>query len=310
MSLMVKKTQIAAKIENPEGTPQTLAGADAFLAANVSFKPNLEMGDRDNVTSSLSRFSRVPGARSAQIEFDMEVKGSGTKGTAPALGKLLKACGFGETPVSQQSVTYKPASTAISSLTMAAYMDGGMIKKLWGARGDISLKLDNGKPGWLHFVFTGADFSVTTDPMLTSGLNYETTAPPAFLSASLLVQSYAALIGSLEIKMGNKVALRKGVNSASGNVSAIIVERDPQMSFDPETVTVATHDFYGKLRSGALGNLTLALTGQAGNICTITAPKVQYINIAPGDREGVRTLGIDCALTRNAGDDELVLAFT
>ena len=309
MALIVKRTQMAAAIEEEEGAAETLGGADAFLAANVSFKPNLEMGDRDNVTSSLSRFSRVPGARSAQIEFDVELKGSGSAGVAPALGKLLQACGFAEGGEEGVSVIYTPASAEIESLTLAAYMDG-LIKMIWGARGDVSLKLDNGKPGWLHFVFTGADFSVADGDMLSDDVDYEDTAPPAFLNASLTIDDYAALIGSIEIKMGNKVALRKDANSASGYMSAVIAERDPQMSIDPETVTVGTYDFYGNLRIGSLGELTLVVTGGAGNICTITAPAVQYINITPGDREGVRTLGIDCALTRDVGDDELSIAFT
>lgn len=308
MSMKVIRTQIAAKIETTEGALETLAGADALLAANVSFKPNLEMGDRPNVTASLSPFSRVPGARSATMEFDVEIK-SVTAGTAPALGKLLRACGFGETVVASTSVTYLPASTAVPSISIGAFMDG-VIKRIWGARGEPSIKLESGKPGWIKFVFTGADFSVIDGVMLTTGVAYEATVPPAFLSAALTVDSYAALIGSMDIKMGNKIHLRKDINTASGFKSAVITDRAPALTLDPEFVTVATYDWYGKLRSGTLGALSVALLGAAGNRCTITAPKVQYTNINPADRDGWRTLGIDCALNRNAGDDEISIAFT
>jgi hypothetical protein len=75
-------------------------------------------------------------------------------------------------------------------------------------------------------------------------------------------------------------------------------------------VLVATYDFFGKLRSGSEGALTLALTGSAGNITTITAPKVQYTGVKLSEKSGIRSLGIDCQLNRNAGDDEIVIAFT
>ncbi len=303
------RTQLAAKLEGTEGAAETLAGADVLLVANFKFTPNIAMGARDNVAASLSPFAQVPGARSGKMEFDVELKGSGTAGTAPALGKLLKASRFGETVVAVTSVTYLPASTAISSMTLGAYEDG-VIKKIWGARGNVSLKLDDGAPGWLHFEFTGADFSVTDGAMLSSGVSYESTKPPAFLSAALTVDSYQALIGTLEINMNNEIALRKDVNSASGHKSAVITKSKPSMTMDPEAVLVATYDFYGKLRSGSEGALTMVLNGSAGNICTITAPKVQYTGLSDDAKEGIRNYGITCQLNRNSGDDEVSIAFT
>ncbi len=301
--------QLAAKAEGTEGSAETLAGADALLVMNPSFRPSIEMGPRDNYSASLSRWASVPGKRSGVVEFDVELKGSGTAGTAPALGKLLKACGFGETVAASTSVTYKPASSAIGSMTLALYWNG-VIEKIWGARGDVSLRLEDGKPGMLHFVFTGADFSVTDGAMLTSGVAYESTVPPAFLNAAFQVDSYAALVGALEFRMGNKVALRPDANASSGHKSAVITAREPVLTLDPEFVTVATYDFFGKLRSGNLGALTATLGATAGNICTITAPKVQYTNATPGDKDGILSLGVDCLLTRNAGDDELSIVFT
>jgi hypothetical protein len=267
------------------------------------------MGTRDNAESSLSPFAQIAGARKATMEFDVELKGSGTAGTAPALGKLLKGCGFGETVVAVTSVTYLPASTGIGSLTLAIYNDG-VKYTVNGARGNVSLKLEKGKPGLLHFVFTGADFTVTDVALLSSGVSYETTKPPAFLAAAMVIDSYSALMELLEINMHNAVALRGDANTSSGHKSAVITSRLPSLSIDPEMVLVATYDFFGKWRSGSEGALTLALTGSAGNICTITAPKVQYTGAKLAEKSGIRSLGIDCQLNRNAGDDEISIAFT
>lgn len=309
MSILTDKTQLAAHIESEEGTAETLAGADALLIMNPVWTPAPEMHERPLVGSSLSPHAQKPGARSARMEFDVELKGSGTAGTAPEFGLLLKASGFGETVVESTSVTYAPASSSISSLTLAFYMDG-IIKKMWGARGDVSLKLEDGKPGALHFAFTGADFSVTDGAMLSSGVSYDATIPPAFMAATFSLDSYAALIGTLDIAMGNTVTLRKDINTNSGYKSAVITKRKPVMTFDPELVAVGTYDFYGKLRSGSEGALSLALGATAGNICTVTAPKVQYAALSPGENAGIRNLGITCQLNRNTGDDELSIAFT
>lgn len=306
--MIVKRAQIAAKIETTEGTAVTLAAADALLASNIVWTPDTEIGKRPNVSSSLSQFAAVPGARKATLSFDCEVKGSGTKGTAPAIGKLLKACGFGETVVASTSVTYLPASTDISSLTIAMYNDG-VIYKIWGARGDAKFKVEKGKPGIISFTFTGANYSVTDGAMLSS-VSYESSVPPAFLSASLLIDSYAALVGSMEFGLNNEVSLRDDVNTESGYKSAVIAGRDPSLTLDPEMVLVATYDWFGKLESGHEGTLTMTLGDTVGNICVITAPNVQYVKIGLGDKSGLRSLGIDCQLNRSAGDDELSIAFT
>lgn len=318
--MLKELNQLAAKIETVEGTAETLAGADAILVRNFSFKPNDQMNKRPISSSSLSKYPAVPGLRSAAIEFDVELRGSGSAGTAPEFGKLLKACGFAETVVaSPASVTYLPTSlrggtpVSVPTLTLGGYVDG-ILKKIWGARGDVSLKLKVGEPGLLHFAFTGADYSVTDEAMLSSGLSFQTTIPPIFANATFGIGGYSpsmnAMLENLEFKLNNKVTLRPSAHYSSGHLSAQITDREPSMSFDPEMVPVATHDFYGILRAGTEAALSLVLGSIAGNIITITAPKVQYGPINPGDRNGIETLGIDCQLNRNAGDDELSIVLT
>src|SRR4030042_1860926 len=144
-------TQLAAKIEATEGTKETLAAADAMLHKNLVFSPEIEQYARELLRGTLSRDPSLSGKRSAKIGFDVELVGSGTAGTAPFWGPLMKACGFSETIVASTSVTYKPATNSLSnSMTLGGYMDG-MIKRLWGARGNVQFTIGAGKPGLLHF---------------------------------------------------------------------------------------------------------------------------------------------------------------
>lgn len=308
--MITKRAQIAILVEESEGTAETLAGAQAILVANPKFTPNRKVYDRDLVSASLSQYSAIAGEYSATIEFDVHLKGSGTAGTAPEFGACLLGCGFAATTVPVTSVTYTPASASIGSYTIGLYMDGKCYK-IWGARGDVSFKATAGSFFTAHFVFTGAGYTVTDTALLSSGVSYQTTTPVVFAGAAIMtIDSLSANLQSLEIKMNNALQLRASPNKATGFLSAVITGRRPIMTFDPEEVLVATYDFYAKLNSNNLAALSIALTGAAGNITTITAPKVQYIDIAPGDRGGLATLGIDCLLSRNAGDDELSIAFT
>jgi len=302
-------TQLFTKVEATEGTKETLAVTDPIQASNIKFSPGIEMYDRNLLRGSLSRNPSVSGKRQARLTFDVELKGSGAAGTAPDYGALLLGCGYSETISAGVSVTYKPATNSLTkSMTLAVYMDG-VIKTMWGARGNVKLSMAAGKPGILSFEFLGADFDVVTGALLAP--TYSTIVPAAFLNGSLLLDSYAAVISKVDIDTGNVLALRESINASSGNLSCLITGRNPKGSIDPELVNIATYDFYLKWKTpGTLGGISLAATGSAGNICTVSCSKVRYAAIDPGERNGIRTLGIDCELCMNAGDDEISITLT
>jgi hypothetical protein len=312
MSIILQRTQVAAQLEATEFSKATLAAADAFLAFNPAFTPSVEMFPRDPVRESLSKYPSVSGKRSAKIAFDVELIGSGTAGTAPFWGKLMKACGFSEVITGGVSVAYTPSSDNqgnSKSVTVGLYMDS-MVKRIWGARGTVKLTMEVGKPGILHFEFTGCDFEAA-DVALLSSVTYSTLIPPAFLSGSLTLDSYAALCSKVELDVQNVLALKEDISSASGNKGCVITGRNPKGSMDPELCNVATYDFYTKWKTpGTFGSLSLAATGSAGNIATVTCPKVRYAAIADQDRNGLRALGLDFEPTLNTGDDEIAITMT
>jgi len=307
-ALIWKRLQIAAKVEGTEGTAEALTNAEAILAANVAYDPEIKMTDRPAASSSLSPFPKVAGARQAKISFDVELKGAAAAGTAPEYGPLLKGCGMGETVVAATSVTYKPASASIGSYTIGWYVDGKKYVAA-GCRGTFKLELKAGEPGVLHFEFLGTAID-DSDTALLSGVSYSAVVPVAFQNASFTLDTYAGVIEAVSIDLGNNVALRPSANATQGYVCAIIGSREPKMTLNPEDVLVATKDWWAKWEAGSTVAFTAALTGSAGNICTITAPKVQILKMKPGERDGIAIQEMECLLSRNSGDDELSLAFT
>ncbi len=309
MGILLNRAQVAAKIETVEGTAETLSASDAFLVFTPKADPEVERYKRDPVRANLGQLESLPGARSAKLTFTVELAGSGTAGTAPAWGKLLKACGCSETVVANTSVTYAPASTGIPSMTLALYMDG-VIKKIWGARGTFQLVLEKGKPGLINFTFTGADYSVT-DGALLSGVSYSTVQPPTLLGVTFTYDSYAAKISKLTLDAGNQVILADDVTKSSGHFAALITERDPKITFDPEMVTVATKDFFGQWVGTAGKALSLSGLGStAGNLVALSAPKCQIEEIKLGERTAYWTLEVSAGAKMNAGDDEWSLVLT
>lgn len=304
---------LASKIETTEGVAEALANVDAnILAGEPKFTPDIPMFERDLVDGSLSRHAALAGTRGGEISFKVLAKGSGTAGTPPSWGKLLKACGFGETIVASTSVTYAPKSlhADIKTLTIGLYRQG-LKKLLRGCRGSVKLSLRNGQPMALDFRFRGVYGGVTDVAMLTA-TGVDQTREPVFLNASFDVGGFAALIETLELDWGRELALQSDVNKQEGWASCLIVDANPVGTMDPEEELVATHDWHGRWINGTLGSLGFELNGGAGNIITVNAPACQYMRVQEGNRNKLATLGLDFALRRSseAGDDELTIVCT
>lgn len=311
-----QRSQVACEIESVEGTAETLVAADVLVAFEPEFEPIIEMAERNPARSSLSSHPSVPGARSARMRFKAELVGGGAGygiGSAAAgvnngLSDALRACGVAEVLVASTSATYTPASASVPSVTLGLHKDGKLYK-LWGARGNCSLVAEKGKPVRLEFDFLGADFSIT-DASLLGSVTYNTTLPPAFLSASLTVDSYAATLSRLSIDFGNTLHLRPDVNTASGHKSCVITDRRPMMSFDPEEVLVATEDYFGNWRGGGTMAFTTTIGSAAGNTHALTAPALQYHDVKKSSREGQTALEIQALMALSSGDDEWQLQIT
>lgn len=309
--ILSNRQVIAAKVETTEGTAIALAGADANnLIMDPRFEADVPMYTRDFLDNSLSPFKQIATTRLARLSFKVECKGSGTAGTAPALGKLLRACGYGESIVASTSVTYAPISAlaSIPTLSIAIYKDG-LRKALKGARGNVKYVAKAGEPGMFEFEFVGV-YDGTTDVAILTPSGVDTTVPASLLSATFSVAGFSAFVSQISFDMANVLTPRGDINQASGYISTLLTKREPKGSFDPEDELVATHDFYGRWLAGTTGSLTWKHPGSAGNIVTFTVPACQYTKLGESDRSGIAILSTDFLMTRTTGDDEISIAFT
>lgn len=120
MALLTRKRLILAETESTYGTDPSPDGADAILVRDLSITPQQsDVVNRDLVRPYLGASEQLLANTRVECTFSVEMAGSGTAGTAPRFGKVLKACALAET-----TVTPAEAGTATgggsNSITLAA----------------------------------------------------------------------------------------------------------------------------------------------------------------------------------------------
>ena len=203
------------------------------------------------------------------IAFEVELAPSGTAGTAPAWGALLRACAVAQTVVALTSVTYNPISTAHEGVSIYFFADGTRYA-LIGARGTAKLMLTaNGTPK-ISFELTGLFVQPTAvanpSPTLTAW-----TAPQIVASVNTPTVTFNAvplILRSFEFDLGNQVIFR----SLVGSQSVLIPQRSEKIAMVVEAVPLATLNPYALAAGPTTAALSLVHGTGAGKITTISAP--------------------------------------
>jgi hypothetical protein len=309
---LVHRSILLAKVEGAYNTDSVpVVGTDAMLVSGLKWShDNLRMIKRDGlVRPSLGKKKSLYGGSLFSLSFDKEIVPSGVAGTPPEMGPLLKGSGFGETVVAVTSVTYKPVSYGHSSLSMYFYEDGDVFK-VTGCRGTVEFDFKAGAVGMAKFKFTGhlASFSAAAFPVPA----YTPNVPIPLIGGGFAVDGFAAVIESLKVSMGIKLAMPASFNSADGYDQIQILGRDVGGSFDPQANLIADYDWRTKFVGGnALALDTGAIGAVAGAIYRLQMPAISYRNMEPGDRDGVETYAMTYGAHETAAlDDEVSLAFT
>jgi hypothetical protein len=121
MPLYKRKTVLLAKIEGSYGVDPTPTGAaNSILVRNLTLTPqDGETVGRDLVRPYFGNSPQLPGSIRGTLEFEVEVAGAGTAGTAPGYGPLLRACGMAELLLGSPLTGSATAGSA-TTLTLAA----------------------------------------------------------------------------------------------------------------------------------------------------------------------------------------------
>ncbi len=312
MGISKREQAIYARVETTPGTYLAPAGADILQVSNLQANPaeNLRWIDRTIIRSSLNPSKGVYGGALFGLQFDIELKGSGTAGTAPRLGRVLRACGLQETVVASTSVTYRPQSTlSLHDSLSIGFKQGGIYRTLKGCRGTFSLAMKTGEIALATVKLLGR-VNTETDAAAPSPTE-ETTIPPPFLSATFQVGGFAAPIESMALDVSNTMSISPNPNNSDGYGEIRVTARKTSLKLNPELETIATKDWIGLWRAGTTQAVqTGVIGGTAGNRWAVSAPNAYIMTPAFGDREELLTVDLDLGAAESSGDDEFSIQFT
>ena len=309
MPLLSRRRVILAKIESTYGTSSSPAGSDAVLCRDLSITPlQADMVDRQLVRPYMGASPQLMANKRVQIQFTVELAGSGAAGTAPRYGQVMRACGMSETIAASVSVTYAPVSTGFESVTIAYHNDGKR-HLITGCRGTFSMSCQVGSIPTIAFDMTGL-YATPTDTALPTATYTQQAQPLIFThtnTSSFSVFSYAACLSEFSLNLGTATAYRELVGCTK---EVVITDRKTEGSLMVEEVLAATKDFYGAATGEATGAITFVHGVTAGNILTLNVPYADLTMPSDGESDGIIMLTLPFTATPSSGNDELSLAFT
>ena len=305
MPLLSRKRTILAKTEVTYGTDPTPTGvANAILVRNLNITPlNAELVSRDLVRPYLGASEQLLASSYVTVDFEVEMAGSGTAGTAPAYGPLLLACGMASTVSAAVSVTYAPVSASFGSATIYYNVDG-VLHKVTGARGNVEMNIEVGQIPVFKFTFTGL-YNAPTDAALPTVTYTAFQTPQAANSdntSAFSLYSYSGALQSVNVNLNNAITYRTLI----GAEDVLMTDRQVSGTAVFEAPTIAQKDYWSLALGSTLGTLDITHGTTVGNKVQISSTRAKITNPTYQDQNGIHMLQAPFNLVPStAGNDEI-----
>jgi hypothetical protein len=294
----LKETLVAAAVT---GSAQAGSATSIQLAVGASASNDAYTGLQVSITSGTGS-----GSTGIITSYDGTTKtatvAGGWSATAPAVSSGYSI---------EAGATYHPSSdpTDHKSITLYLYKDG-TLHIMTGCYGTVSFEAAVNGYAKAMFEFIG-QYYAPTDVALPTGPTYESTTPQQVEQAQLKIDQFAATCSKFSLDMGIKVLPRLDANGSDGYNGTYIDDRDVKGGVDPETVLVASYNFWSKLATAAQVPFVARVGTSANNIVRFTAGKAQYTGLTYASRDNLQTLDAGLAFNgQDNGDDEVFIAFS
>ena len=311
MPLLTRKKLLLAKIEAAYGTDSTPTGSAAILVRNLEVVPlQSDIVQRELIRPYLGNYEQLLANTRVQVTFEVELAGSGTAGTPPAYGPILRSCALSET-LGASTVTYQPESelSGFESTTLYFFIDG-IRHVITGARGTFTLNGTVGAIPTIQFTMTGI-FNAPTDTALAVP-TYASQATPLIFkngnTTSFSAFSYSGALQSIDFNIANEIIYRELIG---GTKEVIITDRKPGGTLQIEAVLLAAKNYFTVSTGSTTGSITFQHGTAAGNRVTLTMAQSDLADVSYADMNGIQMLNLPYVATPTAaGNDELTLVFT
>lgn len=307
----ISNLAVLAKIEADYGTDAAPTGsANAMQLLDVTLTPlDGSEEERNLIKPFMGNQGAILTQTHVSLQASVELCGSGTAGTAPAFGVLLRAAGFHETIVEEEgvavSVEYNPVSSGFEAVSFYYNLDG-VLHKFTGARGKASLSLVPSRIPRLTFDFKGLIGTISDTALPeTDETAFIDPLPVSKINTSATLHGWSAIAESLAIDMGSTIIPRMLIGEESIKYSG----RKPTGTAVVQAASLATVNWFSIAKAHTKDALHVQHGGTAGNIVEIDAPKVQIGRLTQGQTDGIANYSLPLMLVPDSGNDELILTF-
>lgn len=313
MTRKTRNTAILAKIETTYGTDAVPTGAaDAILISEAAFDITYNNVDRSNIRGHFGSDEQLPGTRFVDMSFAVEISGSGAAGTAPAWGKLLRACAFAETVTAITRVEYNPVSASLNSLTVY-YFDDGVLHMALGCMGSVQFAMGEGERPMLRFTMSGLDggpaatanptqtLTAWKTPLVISDINTGDIKLGSTYSAGAISGGTVYPSRGLSLDVGNQVAKI----AMLGGQSVDITNRSVTGSMQLQLTAAEEVAMFADVNANTLTSMSFEHGTAAGARVAFHMPSVQRVNPKHADYEGRIQMAFDLRVLPVSGNDDL-----
>jgi hypothetical protein len=302
---LVYDNLVLCKLEDTKGTDAVpVASTNAIrLLARPNPTVNRSNIERNVTKQTMGNIGLIPDPdASVELSLEVELKGSGTAGTAPDWGPLMQACRMVETVVARTSVTYAPSTPVEKSCTIYTYVDG-VLWKMLGAVGTCQITTNPGEFPKASFTMT-APYIAPVNAAVPTGAAFDASVPKVISSQDLVNDGAVIKVGSLSLDFGNDVQEHRTI----GNHEWVVANRNPTLTLNKDSVSTAAE--WTAVDAGTNASISATFNAGAGNNIAISAPKAVRQGVTLGERAERHTLEIAYNLYETTSDDQFSIQLT
>lgn len=306
MPLRTHRSAMLAKLETTYGTDSVpTAAADAVVLQEVEIQQmDGEPVERPRLMPHFAARRVALTALKIRVAAQVDLAGSGTAGTAPAFGALLRGCGMAQTVSAGTKVDYTPISSAEESLSLYWFLDGQRQRAL-GARGTWGMEIAARAFPRLSFDFLGM-YTAPTEVALpaTTLTAWREPQVAGFATTPVLtLDGLQVAAESIRYSHANALSFRDLVGARYVNITG----RQPVIEAQIEAPTLTQKNFWSLAEAGTTFPAVAQQGTSAGGIAELTAPRCQITRIQRRESEGVEMLDLSLVVLPNVGNDEVTL---
>lgn len=313
MARIREQTQLLlVKPEVTYGTDSLPTGVNAMMVQNL--KQTMIDGsivERNNIVGFMGNQGFLRTGQWVSLEFDVEFQSSGTAGTAPQHGALLRAAGMTETISAGVSTTYAPSAPDSATSATVYYFAGGVRQAVVGCRFNFSVSINTNGIPVMKFKGVGLYAMPTAVTAPTSAPTVPFRAPVGVTKQTVTTCSFFSIAVEMinaTIDLGADIKYLPALNAESVEMVARNGMFDTSF-FVQDTAMVSAAGWIEKARANATGAFSLVLGTTAGYISEIQVPNLQLRSIDPSFNNGIMMAKAQAAIVPTAANNDFSIIF-